>query len=142
MPTSSSSSTRRPILDRTLKLTNFPLYLTHDELVSFVRPLLIGVQHERVTSQGPRAKEVSIVFRTREDAEAFHASALLAANPVYTDSESNEATTLYWNRPTTATERRRSYLVRRLKAQLPVRASGVSINVEANQHNGRIFVNY
>jgi hypothetical protein len=135
-----STTSRHPILDRTLKLTNFPSYLTHDDLLRFVQPLLFGANYERITSQRPRAKEVSVVFRSRSDAETFHASARLAANPVYTDTESQEATTLCWNRPTTAVERRRSFLVRKLKVQLPV-WTGAGTTVEANQHNGRVFLN-
>jgi hypothetical protein len=135
----SSAASRHPILDRTLKLTNFPKYLTHDDLLRFVQPLLFGANYERITSHLPRAKEVSVVFRSLADAETFHASARQGANPVVTDSETQEATTLYWNRPTTAIERCRSVLVRKLKAQLPVwRCAGAT--VETNQHNGRIFV--
>ena len=132
---------RHPVLERTLRLTNLPQFMTHDELVDIVKPHLTGVDYERLTSQRPRAREISVVFRTRDAMETFHGTTRDVSNPVYLHAITREATTLYWNRPESPIERRRSFLVRRMRDQIPKWAPGSNLAVEINQRTGRIFVN-
>lgn len=126
-----------PTSGRTIKLTGFSKHLSPEELADFVKPLLVGHEYERISSGRPRDDEVRVVFKTKDDRDDFRKEAMERDNPSFQHRADNTSDKLYWNLPETKEEKRKKYVVRKLRDWLPDALE--MHNFESNQRSGRIF---